>query len=79
MANVTQLTDTVGQFLDSAEFPDLIEPGLAVPALIPLRRRTIEYFMGLTFDRQLAMCEGVHGVVAAIVGKGTDLEGKCQG
>jgi hypothetical protein len=25
------------------------------------------------------MCEGVHGVVAAIVGKGTDLEGKCQG
>jgi hypothetical protein len=73
MANVTQLTDTVGQFLDSAEFPDLIEPGLAVPALIPLRRMTIQRFMEAGPEARFDLCEGIRGLVAAVVAKATDL------
>ena len=77
--NVTQLTDTVGQFLVSAEFPDFIAPGLVVPPLIPLRRMTLQRFMEVSSDTRFDLCERIHGLVAAIVAKATSLEGKCRG
>ena len=68
--NVTQLTDLVGQFLDSAEFSDFVEPGLAIPDLIPLRRSTIGLFLTANRDDRLDLCEGLPGLVAAVVMKG---------
>ena len=68
--NVTQLTDLVGQFLDSAEFSDFVEPGLAIPDLLPLRRSTIGLFLTASRDDRLDLCEGLPGLVAAVVAKG---------
>jgi hypothetical protein len=80
--NVTKLTDTVGQFLASTEIQELVDkrrPGFTVRPLRPLRPMTIRAFLGLDYQRQLALCEGQMHLVAAIVAKGTKLEDLVRG
>lgn len=68
--NVTQLTDTVVAFLNSAEFAARIPVG-GLAGL--LGGRTIEAFMDAPPGDRLVACLGRADVVAAIVAKGNQL------
>ena len=79
--NVTRLTDTVGQFLNSTEFPEFpefIDPGPAIPPLRAVRGMTFEEFMNALAHDQLDLCGHRDDVVAAIVEKGNRLREFCR-
>ncbi len=75
---MTRLTDTVGQFLNSTEFPDFIDPGPAIPPLRAVRGTTFEEFMNALAHDQLDLCGHRDDVVAAIVEKGNRLREFCR-
>jgi hypothetical protein len=77
---VTRLTDTVGQFLNSTEFPDFFDPGPAIPQapLRAVRGTTFEEFMNALAHDQLDLCGQRDDVVAAIVEKGNRLREFCR-
>ena len=74
--NVTHLTDTVGQFLDSAEIFDFFDPGAAIPPLrAALRNLTLGAFMGIDVGDKRVLCDN-NDVLRAVIAKGAALRGK---